>query len=285
MPFIAGTNREEVLLFPEALDDYITESNPVCFIDAFVTSLDLAELGFTRAVPAATGRPADAPADLLKLYIYGYLNRARWSRLLEREATRNVEVMWLLGKLTPDFKTIADFRKDNLAAIKVVCRQFTLLHKRLDLFGGELIAIDGSKFKAVNNCKRNFSEKRVERAIAALDEQIASYLTALDEQDCEEEHARARKRPSAAELREKIAALKERKSKYEVISTELKESGEKQISLTDPDARSMVTHLGVADVCCNVQTAVDSKHKLIIEHEVTNNPDRSCTTLMDGAQS
>lgn len=272
MGYIEGTNRAEVLLFPEALDDYITPENPVRFVDAFVTSLDLSELGFTRAVPAATGRPAYAPADLLKLYIYGYLNRVRSSRLLEREATRNLEVMWLLGKLTPDFKTIADFRKDNLTAIKQVCREFTLLCRRLELFGGELIAIDGSKFKAVNNRKRNFSEKRLERAIAAIDEKVAAYVATLDECDGEDTQAPSTKMPTAEELRQKIAALKERKTKYEALSTELKESGEKQISLTDPDARSMVTHFGVTDVCYNVQTAVDAKHKLIVEHEVTNNP-------------
>lgn len=235
MPFISGTNREEVLLFPQAIDDYITSENPVRFIDAFIASLDLAELGFTRAQPAATGRPAYDPADMLKLYVYGYLNRVRSSRLLERESRRNVEVMWLIGKLTPDFKTIADFRKDNLTAIKAVCRQFTLLCKRLDLFGGELIAVDGSKFKAVNNRKRNFSEKRLERAVAAIDEKITSYMTTLDEQDQQEPEVTAT--ATAEELRQKIATLKERKAKYQALSTELKESGEKQVSLTDPDAR------------------------------------------------
>lgn len=155
-----GTNREEVLLFPEAIDDYITAENPVRFIDAFVSSLDLADLGFTRAQPAATGRPAYDPADLLKLYVYGYLNRVRSSRLLERESQRNVEVMWLTGKLTPDFKTIADFRKDNLAAIKAVCREFTLLCKKLELFGGELIAIDGEPRSKLSTTANVTSAKR-----------------------------------------------------------------------------------------------------------------------------
>ncbi len=272
MGYIEGTARTEVLLFPEALDDYITPENSVRFIDAFVSSLDLAELGFTRAQPAATGRPAYAPADMLKLYVYGYLNRVRSSRLLEREATRNLEVMWLIGKLTPDFKTIVDFRRDNLAAIKAVCREFTLLCRRLDLFGGELVAIDGSKFKAVNNRKRNFGERRLERAVTAIDEKITSYITALDEHDREDTEALVVKTPTAEELRAKIATLKERKAKYEALSEQLRESGEKQVSLTDPDARSMVTHFGVTDVCYNVQTAVDAKHKLIVEHEVTNNP-------------
>jgi transposase len=183
MPFISGTNRAEVLLFPEAIDDYITAENPVRFIDAFISSLDLAEMGFVRAQPAATGRPAYHPADLLKLYVYGYLNRVRSSRMLEREATRNVEVMWLIRKLTPDFKTIADFRKDNLQAIKAVCREFTLLCKKLDLFGGELVAVDGSKFKAVNNRTRNFNQKKLERVIKQIDERITGYLSELDAAD------------------------------------------------------------------------------------------------------
>jgi transposase len=270
LPYIFGTDRSDVLLFPEAIDDYITAANPVRFIDAFVSSLDLITLGFTHATPAETGRPAYHPADLLRLYIYGYLNRVRSSRLLERETHRNVEVMWLLGKLTPDFKTIADFRKDNLTSIKQVCREFTLVCKKLELFGGELIAVDGSKFKAVNNRKRNFSEKRLAHLIASIDEKIASYIKILDEQDKQE--VQVTPTLTAAELQKKIVVLKERKTKYEALSTELAESGEKQVSLTDPDARSMVKHFGVTDVCYNVQTAVDAKHKLIVEHEVTNNP-------------
>lgn len=161
MPYIYGTDRSDILLFPEALNDYITDNNPVRFIDAFVSALDLSALGFTRSAPADTGRPAYSPADLLRLYIYGYLHRVRSSRLLEREAQRNVEVMWLIGKLTPDFKTIADFRKDNLTAIKGVCREFTLLCKKLELFGGELVAVDGSKFRAVNSRKRNFNQQKL----------------------------------------------------------------------------------------------------------------------------
>ena len=160
MDYIRGVTRNQAVLFPETVEDYITEDNAVRFIDAFVESLELVELGFMRATPAETGRPAYDPADLLRLYLYGYLNRVRSSRMLERETKVNVEVMWLLGKLTPDFKTIADFRRDNLKAIKGVCREFTLLCRKLELFGGELVAIDGSKFKAVNNRRRNFSEAR-----------------------------------------------------------------------------------------------------------------------------
>ena len=267
MPYIAGSNRHEVLLFPEALDDYITAENPVRFIDAFVSSLNLAELGFTRAEPAATGRPAYDPADLLKLYIYGYLNRLRSSRLLERETQRNLEVMWLLGKLMPDFKTIADFRKDNLPAIRAVCREFTLVCKKLDLFGGELVAIDGSKFRAVNSKRRNFNEKKLEQAIRSIDEKIETYLKELDEQDQSEPQV---KKPSATELQEKIQQLKDRKQDYQNLKEQLAESSDKQISLTDPDARSMPVRDGVTEVCYNVQAVVDAKHKLIVAHEVTN---------------
>src|SRR5260370_27673145 len=181
MDFIRGVTRNQVILFPETVEDYITEDNPIRFIDAVVGSLDLGELGFARVSPAETGRPAYDPADLLRLYLYGYLNRVRSSRMLEREAKVNLEVMWLLGKLTPDFKTIADFRRDNPAAIKAVCREFTLLCRKLKLFGGELVAIDGSKFKAVNNRRRNFNEGRLTKAIKALEEKIGGEPRKLDE--------------------------------------------------------------------------------------------------------
>src|SRR5437667_11710146 len=181
MDYIRGVNRDQVMLFPESVEDYITEDNPVRFIDAFVSSLDLAQLGFTRAQPAETGRPAYDPGDLLRLYLYGYLNRVRSSRMLERETKVNLEVMWLLGKLAPDFKTIADFRRDNLQAIKRVCREFTLLCRKLKLFGGELVAVDGSKFKAVNNRRRNFNEARLTRAISALEEKIDDKQAELDD--------------------------------------------------------------------------------------------------------
>lgn len=267
MSYIRGADRSEVLLFPEALDDYIAEDNPVRFIDAFVISLDLAELGFARTTPAATGRPAYDPADLLKLYIYGYLNRLRSSRMLEREAGRNVEVMWLLSKLAPDFKTIADFRKDNLSAVKAACRQFTLLCKRLDLFGGELVAIDGSKFRAVNSRKRNFNQERLSRLIQQIDEKVAAYLAEVERQD---ETEPAVVKPTASELRAKIEHLKARQQHYHDLMTELQQSGAQEISLTDPDSRLMVVGQQRLDVCYNVQTAVDSKHKLIVHHEVTN---------------
>jgi transposase len=266
MGYIRGTDRSEVLLFPEALDDYITADNPARFIDAFVSSLDLAGLGFTRAEPAATGRPAYAPADLLKLFIYGYLNRVRSSRLLERETQRNVEVMWLLSKLMPDFKTIADFRKDNLAAIKSVCREFTLLCKKLELFGGELVAIDGSKFRAVNSRKRNFNPAKLTRIIKSLDERSAAYLAEMERRDA---LAPAVVKPVVEELQAQIDQLKERREVHQSLAEELQQSGVKEVSLTDPDSRRMSVGQGL-DVCYNVQPAVDSKHKLLVHHEVTN---------------
>jgi len=186
MGHIVGQERTQSTLFAQALDEYIAAENPVRFIDAFVEELDLAALGFTRAVAKETGQPGYAPGDLLRLYSYGYLNRVRASRLLEREAQRNVEVMWLIGKLTPDFKTIADFRKDNLEPLKAVCREFTLLCKGLEFCGGELVAIDGSKFKAVNNRKRNFTQKKLERAIGEIDKKIEGYLKELEQADTDE---------------------------------------------------------------------------------------------------
>ncbi len=271
MDYIRGVPRKQVILFPETVEDYITADNPVRFIDAFVASLDLAGLGFLRAQPAETGRPAYDPGDMLRLYLYGYLNRVRSSRMLEREAKVNLEVMWLLGKLAPDFKTIADFRRDNLAALKAVCREFTLLCRKLKLFGGELVAIDGSKFKAVNNRRRNFNEGRLSKAIKALEEKIDSYLSSLDEAD-EAEPDPDEPTPSAAELRAKIAELEQRKTKYQALKQGLQESGAKQVSLTDPDARSMVMHHRSTEVGYNVQTVVDEQHQLIVEHEVTNDP-------------
>ncbi len=265
VPHIQGADRQEVLLFPPSLDEYIAVDNPVRFIDAFVDQLDLHALGFKRAVPASTGRPAYHPGDLLKLYVYGYLNRIRSSRLLERETQRNVEVMWLLKQLQPDFKTIADFRKDNLAPIRNVCREFTWLCKELDLFGGELVAIDGSKFKAVNNRTRNFTAKKLERALAEIDTKITGYLAELDTHDAAE--------PAAAEpirdLQAKIARLQERQAQYGAYQQELAASGATQLSLTDPDCRSMPVSQGT-EVGYNVQMAVDAKYKLIVEHEVTN---------------
>jgi len=266
MPHLQGVSREAVILFPPALDDYITADNPVRFLDAFVDQLDLQALGFPRMIPATEGRPGYPPAMLLKLYLYGYLNRVRSSRMLEREAQRNLELLWLLGKLTPDHKTIADFRKDNLAALRQVCREFTELCKALELFGGELVAIDGSKFLAVNSRQRNFSQAKLTRALQDLDEKIARYLTELDQQDAQEANVTP---VTADDLKVKIDHLRTRQAHYQTLQHQLEQSGQTQLSLTDPDSRSMPCGQGTV-VAYNVQTAVDSKHKLIVAHEVTN---------------
>lgn len=266
MNYIKGVSREQKILFPDVVDEFITEDNPVRFIDAFVDRLNLDELGFQKSLPAPTGRPPYHPADLLKLYIYGYLNRVRSSRRLEKEAHRNVEVIWLVRKLRPDFKTIADFRKDNTKAFKQVFRQFILLCRELDLFGGELIAIDGSKFKAVNSKHRNFTKKKLRKALEHIDAKIDQYLKELDAVD--EEEADVRK-PTTEELKEKIRQLRERKDRYGKLKQGMEDSGESQVSLTDPDSRSMPKSPKV-DVGYNVQVAVDDQHKLIVEQDVTN---------------
>lgn len=268
MGFVQGVHRDQITMFPESLDEYVGDDNPVRFIDAFVDSLDMRALGFKHAVAAETGRPPYHPGVLLKLYVYGYLNRIRSSRKLEREAQRNVELMWLLGKLTPDYKTIADFRRDNGQPLRAVYREFTQLCGRLGLYGGELVAIDGSKFKAVNSRDRNYTQSKLKRLKERADRKIEEYLKELDEADEEE---REREKPTAEELREKIEWLKRRKEFYAELEEEMEESGESQVSLTDPDARSM--KLGTSrgtDVAYNVQISVDAKHSLIVDHEVSN---------------
>lgn len=266
MEYIKGAAREQIVLFPEALDDYITEENPVQFIEAFVNSLDIRDLEFKHAELNETGRPPYDPRDLLKLYIYGYLNGIRSSRKLEKETKRNVELMWLLRKLSPDFKTIADFRKDNRKAITSVCKGFVFLCKKLSLFGGELLAIDGSKFRAVNSKKRNFNARKLERKIKELEEKIDRYLKELDENDEGEKDIQA---PDKKEMKEKIEEFKKRRKDYKKLMEGLKGSKETQVSLTDPDSRSMVSNQRI-EVGYNVQFTVDEKHKLILDHEVTN---------------
>lgn len=268
MGYIQGVHRQQVVMFPELLDDYIADDNAVRFVDAFVNNFDMQALGFERAIAKEMGRPAYHPGSLLKLYIYGYLNRIRSSRKLETEAKRNLEVMWLLGKLTPDFKTIADFRRDNGEAIRAVYREFTSLCRSLDLFGGELVAIDGSKFKAVNSRERNFTKGKLKAQKKRVEDKIERYLQELDENDAQETD---RKKWTREELQEKIEWLQKRKETYEELQQEVDESGENQISMTDPDARSMTlgSNRGTM-VGYNVQISVDAKHKLIVDHEVTN---------------
>jgi transposase/macrodomain Ter protein organizer (MatP/YcbG family) len=244
----------------------VQPENPVRFLDAFVAQLNLGALDFQRAVPAETGRPGYDPGDLLRLYLYGYLHRIRSSRRLEQETHRNVELLWLLRRLTPDFKTIADFRRDQPAALKGVGRAFVLLCRRLDLFGGELLAIDGSKLRAVNARDRSYTPARLATLQRDIDRTIARYLRELERQDQVEAGTKG---PSADALREKIATLQQRRARYETLQQELEASGETARSLTDPDSRPMMSG-GRIEVCYNVQTAVDAKHKLIVAEGVTN---------------
>ena len=277
--FIEGQDRSQSVLFPEQLEDWISEDNPVRAVDAFVEALDVAGLGFDGAQPADTGRPAYHPATLLKIYIYGYLNRIQSSRRLEREAQRNVELVWLTGRLMPDFKTIADFRKDNGEAIRKVCRQFIDLSRQVGLFSEAVVAIDGSKFKAVNNRDKNFTPHKLKARVQQLEESIARYLADLDRADREPASV-----PPArvSQLKEKIASVKEHLGKLSKIEKRLLQTPDQQISLTDPDARSMATSgRGTGIVGYNVQTAVDTEHHMIVAHEVTNvGHDRTQLTAM-----
>ena len=274
MKYIKGKKREEKILFPESLDEYISEENPVRFIDAYVEYVENGENAENegqeekeRGSEAETGRPPYDPADMKKLFIYGYLNNIRSSRKLEREAGRNVEIMWLIGKLKPDYKTIADYRKNNLTAIKRMCKRFMEICKKMELFGGELLAVDGSKFRAVNNKSRNYNEEKLQKAIKGIAGKIDEYIKEIAEED--NKQTAAEKPLTAAELTKKIAELKERGEKYKKYQEKLKESGESQISLTDAESRSMTTRQGT-DVCYNVQSVVDEKHKLIVAMDVTN---------------
>ena len=267
--FVEGVSRDQSTLFPESLDDFVDTDNAVRVVDAFVEELDLGGLGFARVAAKATGRPSYHPTVLLKLYIYGYVNRVQSSRRLEREAARNVEVMWLTGRLVPDHKTIADFRRDNGAAIRRVCAQFVALCRQIGLLATASVAIDGSKFKAVNNRDRNFTAAKMQRRMAQIEESVARYLHQLDSAD--------RQEPSLAQtmkttrLNEKIERLRQEMGRLEALDAERKERPDQQISLTDPDARSMATAgRGSGTVGYNVQTAVDTEHHLIVTHEVTN---------------
>jgi transposase len=266
--FIEGEERSQTVLFPESLDEWITDDNPVRAVDAFVEELDLFELGFGRAEPAETGRPGYHPATLLKIYIYGYLNRIQSSRRLEREAQRNVELIWLTGRLMPDFKTIADFRRDNGRAIRNVCREFVELSRRLGLFSEALVAIDGSKFKAVNNRDKNFTPHKLKERRKQLEESIDRYLKELDRADREPTSVPEGR---VSQLKEKIAKVKEHIRALGKIERELPKTPDQQVSLTDPDARSMATSgRGTGIVGYNVQMAVDTEHHMIVAHEVTN---------------
>jgi transposase len=266
--FVEGTDRGQMTLLPARLDDYIAEDNPARAVDVFVDNLDLDKLGFIRVQPLDMGRPGYDPRMMLKLYIYGYLNRVPSSRRLERECQRNIEVIWLTGQLAPDFKTIADFRKDNGKAIREVCRTFVALCRKLDLLSSASVAIDGSKFKAVNARDKNFTEAKMKRRLARIDESIARYLSQLETAD---RHGNAVPEAKVTRLKSKIEKLKEEIVRLNAINAEMMESEDGQISLTDPDARSMATSgKDTGIVGYNVQIAVDTQHHLIVAHEVTN---------------
>jgi transposase len=266
--FVEGDDRKQVALLPECVDDYIGQDNPVRVIDAFVDELDLTELGFNGTTPAATGRPSYHPGVMLKIYVYGYLNRVPSSRRLERECQRNVELMWLTGRLTPDFKTIADFRRDNGPAIRNACRRFVELCRGLKLLCSDMVAIDGSKFKAVNSRDRNYTEGKIDKRQQQIEESVQRYLDMIETAD--------RISPTGFDARterlyEKIAILREQMRELKRIKKQLKKQPDRQLSLTDPDSRSMTSGgKRTGTVGYNVQVAVDTKHHLIVEHDVTN---------------
>lgn len=262
MSYITGVDRGQQQLLPPSVEDYVPEDAPVRFIDAFVDRLELEPLGFARPVPAPTGRPGYDPRGLLKLYLYGYLNRVRSSRRLEAEAVRNLEVIWLLGGLRPDFKTIADFRKDHRACFKGVFRDFNLLCRKLELFGAELVAIDGAKFKAVNSARRHYTPAKLAELIRHLDEQIEQYLGRLEAEDATT--ANLPPAPTRAQWQARLATLQERRERYHDLQRQLQESGRTEVALTDPDSREQ-KKIGVG---YNVQIAVDARHDLIVAAEV-----------------
>lgn len=278
--FVKGADRQQTTLLPDCVDDYVAEDNPVRAVDAFVDGLDLAALGFEGVEPAATGRPAYHPATLLKIFIYGYLNRIPSSRRLEREAQRNLELIWLTGRLAPDFKTIADFRKDNGPAIRATCRQFVVLCRKLGLLGDATVVVDGSKFKAVNNRDKNFTPYKLGKRIEQIEASIARYLAAMEAADRHEDDEVLQAK--SARLKQKIASLREQAQRFREMEPEVKAAPDQQISLTDPDARSMATSgRGTGIVGYNVQSVVETTHHLIVAHKVTNvGNDRAQLTAM-----
>lgn len=269
MRYIDGIDRNRKIRFPEYIDDFINEENPVRIIDQFVKSLDMKELGFEKAEPSNKGRMPYDPRDLLKLYMYGYMNRIQSSRRLENEAGRNIEVMWLLRKLKPDAKTISNFRKDNKEGIKNVYKSLIKLCKQWDLFGNEVIAVDGSKFRASNSKKNNFNEKKLNRKIKYIEESIDKYEMTADKNDNEETNSR---KLTKEEIKQRIAELKTRKNQYVRYKKQMEETGITEISTVDPDSRLMGVNNNGIDVCYNVQTVVDSKYNLIVDYDVINNP-------------
>jgi transposase len=269
---IEGLNRNQTALFPNTLEEYVNKENPVRFTDAFVDSLNMEKLRFQHSTPLELGRPSYDPSDLLKLYVYGYLNQIRSSRKLERECHRNVEVMWLMKKLTPNFKTIADFRKDNVDCVKGVFKEFVKLCMSLDLYGAKLVAIDGTKFKAVNSLDRTFNRKNLAYRMKRIDEHVSKYLAEIEHEDRKEEQANAK---HVEMLQEKVQKLMKRKEEYSELLCKLKESKQNEVSLVDPDCRLMKNR-GRIEPCYNGQVAVDDKNHLIVDYAVTNAPADNC---------
>ena len=274
--YLEGVDRGQATLLPDRLDDFVDADNPIRVIDVFVDALDLRELGFARALPTTMGRPGYHPAVLLKLYVYGYLNRIASSRRLEREAGRNVELMWLTGRLVPDHKTIADFRRDNGPAIRQVCSRFVLLCRKMGLLGDGLVAIDGSKFKAVNNRDQNFTPAKMQRRLAEIETAIGRYMAEMDGADAADPGGQAR----VDHLEQKLAVLQAYMAEMKVVDEQLRASPDGQVSLTDPDARSMNAR-GSGMVGYNVQAAVEARHHLIVAHDaVTTGSDRAQLSTM-----
>jgi transposase len=266
--FVEGRDRRQIALLPDCLDDYVSEDHPVRVVDAFIDELDLAALGFAGVIPEATGRPSYHPATLLKIYLYGYLNQVQSSRRLEREAQRNIELMWLVGKLAPDFKTIADFRKDNGDAIRATCRSFVMLCRGLGLIGGGMVAVDGSRFKAVNTRDKNYTAGAIRLRMDQVEASIARYLKMLDTADRQEDHVAEMR---VGRLSDRLEALRRQMRQLQAMEKAVAAAPDHQVSLTDPDARAMATNgKGTGMVGYNVQAAVDAKHHLIVAHEVTN---------------
>jgi len=263
---VTGLNRDQTALFPETLEGYVDKENPVRFIDAFVESLNLEKLGFKHAVPSELGRPSYDPSDLLKLYVYGYLNQVRSSRKLERECHRNLEVLWMMKKLTPDFKTIADFRRDNVDCVKGVFKEFVKLCMGLGLYGAKLVAVDGVKFKAVNSRDNSYNRKSLAYRLKVIDERVSNYIREMEEEDRKDEK---RKSKHASLLEEKVKKLLKHKDECTEILAKLKESGQNEVSMVDPDSRLMKNH-GAIEPCYNSHVAVDAKNHLIVDYNVTN---------------
>jgi transposase len=272
MEYIQGKPRSQIVLIESSLEEKIEADNPVRIIDTFVNHLKLEELGFTQAKHAPEGRPPYNPGDLLKLYIYGYLNRVRTSRLLERECRRNLEMMWLLNELKPDHNTIANFRRDNSKAIKLVFRKMVTMCKRLDLIGGKVIATDGTKLRAQNSKKNNYNQKKIDDHLAYIESRLHEYLDALDVADTAETMG-LDPEIDKEKIRERIARLNEKKQKYKDLEQQLIETGQEQISTTDPDSRKLAIRQNILEVCYNIQTSVDDKHYLPIDFKTTNNND------------